>query len=192
MVDMGSFNQGFTRYTAVVQTVSTEQFLPLDQQCPGSQLGRPGGDRQPCGTAADHPDIEDFINWKVLEEQKVASIVAGSKMHEERLNEIFAAIGTNVTGKVVSITDYGCFVELQKGIEGLVQNYADGRSCQFAVESALGSPLTELEAQWRQDILGESPPGTPLENLLPWIVLVTAILLIPLAITIGKLRKNRK
>ncbi len=41
---------------------------------------------------ADHPDIEEFINWKVKEEQKVASIVAGSKMHEEKLNEIFAAI----------------------------------------------------------------------------------------------------
>ncbi|MGV6847214.1 MAG: vitamin B12-dependent ribonucleotide reductase, partial [Marinibacterium sp.] len=41
---------------------------------------------------ADHPDIEDFINWKVLEEQKVASIVAGSKMHEAKLNDIFAAV----------------------------------------------------------------------------------------------------
>jgi len=41
---------------------------------------------------ADHPDIEEFINWKVREEQKVASIVAGSKMHERRLNDIFAAI----------------------------------------------------------------------------------------------------
>jgi small subunit ribosomal protein S1 len=29
-------------------------------------------------------------------------------------------IGAKVKGKVVSITDYGCFVELQKGIEGLV------------------------------------------------------------------------
>ncbi|MEL7105471.1 MAG: vitamin B12-dependent ribonucleotide reductase [Pseudomonadota bacterium] len=43
---------------------------------------------------ADHPDIEDFINWKVIEEQKVASIVAGSKMHEQKLNALFAAIGT--------------------------------------------------------------------------------------------------
>ncbi|WP_424967548.1 vitamin B12-dependent ribonucleotide reductase [Dinoroseobacter sp. S375] len=42
---------------------------------------------------ADHPDIEEFVNWKVKEEQKVASIVAGSKMHEAKLNEIFAAIG---------------------------------------------------------------------------------------------------
>jgi len=41
---------------------------------------------------ADHPDIEQFIQWKVLEEQKVASIVAGSKMHEKMLNGIFAAI----------------------------------------------------------------------------------------------------
>ncbi len=40
----------------------------------------------------DHPDIEEFINWKVIEEQKVASLVAGSKMHEQQLNEIFGAI----------------------------------------------------------------------------------------------------
>ena len=42
----------------------------------------------------DHPDIEAFINWKVIEEQKVAALVAGSKMHERQLNEIFAAIRT--------------------------------------------------------------------------------------------------
>ena len=41
---------------------------------------------------ADHPDIQEFINWKVKEEQKVASIVAGSKMHEAKLNDIFGAI----------------------------------------------------------------------------------------------------
>ena len=40
----------------------------------------------------DHPDIEAFVNWKVIEEQKVASLVAGSKAHETRLNDIFAAI----------------------------------------------------------------------------------------------------
>ncbi|MBV7409919.1 vitamin B12-dependent ribonucleotide reductase [Maritimibacter sp. DP1N21-5] len=41
---------------------------------------------------ADHPDIEEYINWKVKEEQKVASLVAGSKMHERHLNDIFKAI----------------------------------------------------------------------------------------------------
>ncbi len=42
----------------------------------------------------DHPDIEEFINWKVVEEQKVASLVAGSKLHEQQLNAIFHSIQT--------------------------------------------------------------------------------------------------
>ena len=42
----------------------------------------------------DHPDIEEFINWKVVEEQKVAALVAGSKLHEEKLNNIFSSIDT--------------------------------------------------------------------------------------------------
>ncbi|VVC00467.1 Vitamin B12-dependent ribonucleoside-diphosphate reductase [uncultured archaeon] len=36
----------------------------------------------------DHPDIEKFINWKVLEEQKVAALVAGSKSCSRHLNNI--------------------------------------------------------------------------------------------------------
>ncbi len=53
---------------------------------------------------ADHPDIEEFIDWKVLEEQKVASIVAGSKMHEQKLNTIFQAIKT-WDGKIEDAVD---------------------------------------------------------------------------------------
>jgi ribonucleoside-diphosphate reductase alpha chain len=40
---------------------------------------------------ADHPDIETFINWKVNEEQKVAALVAGSKLAEKHLNEVMEA-----------------------------------------------------------------------------------------------------
>ncbi len=39
----------------------------------------------------DHPDIEDFIDWKVIEEQKVASLVAGSKLCNLHLNAIIKA-----------------------------------------------------------------------------------------------------
>ncbi|MBL8697711.1 MAG: vitamin B12-dependent ribonucleotide reductase [Alphaproteobacteria bacterium] len=39
----------------------------------------------------DHPDIQQYINWKVLEEQKVASLVAGSKLCNKHLNAIMAA-----------------------------------------------------------------------------------------------------
>jgi len=41
---------------------------------------------------ADHPDIESFVDWKVIEEQKVAAIVAGSKIYEKRLNAILEAV----------------------------------------------------------------------------------------------------
>ena len=40
----------------------------------------------------DHPDIERFINWKAVEERKVAALVTGSRIHRERLNEILAAV----------------------------------------------------------------------------------------------------
>jgi ribonucleoside-diphosphate reductase alpha chain len=36
----------------------------------------------------DHPDVQTFINWKVIEEQKVASLVAGSKINARHLNAV--------------------------------------------------------------------------------------------------------
>ena len=40
----------------------------------------------------DHPDIEEFINWKVIEERKVAALVTGSKICKRRLDEIATAL----------------------------------------------------------------------------------------------------
>ncbi|MEW5884263.1 MAG: vitamin B12-dependent ribonucleotide reductase [Armatimonadota bacterium] len=39
----------------------------------------------------DHPDIETFVNWKVMEEQKVAALVAGSRLLNRHLNHIMKA-----------------------------------------------------------------------------------------------------
>ncbi|MFA3783012.1 vitamin B12-dependent ribonucleotide reductase [Melioribacteraceae bacterium 4301-Me] len=39
----------------------------------------------------DHPDIEEYINWKVIEEQKVAALVTGSKICNFHLNNIMKA-----------------------------------------------------------------------------------------------------
>src|SRR6218665_4019822 len=40
---------------------------------------------------ADHPDIEEYINWKVKEEQKVAALVTGSKIVAKHLKAIMKA-----------------------------------------------------------------------------------------------------
>jgi ribonucleoside-diphosphate reductase alpha chain len=39
----------------------------------------------------DHPDIENYIDWKVKEEQKVAALVTGSKICQKRLKAILKA-----------------------------------------------------------------------------------------------------
>ncbi|MBY0513326.1 MAG: HNH endonuclease [Gemmataceae bacterium] len=40
----------------------------------------------------DHPDIEEFVNWKVVEEQKVADLVTGSRLMNRHLNAVLRAI----------------------------------------------------------------------------------------------------
>jgi len=42
----------------------------------------------------DHPDIETYINWKLMEEQKVASLVTGSKTIEAAMQAVFDAYWT--------------------------------------------------------------------------------------------------
>lgn len=39
----------------------------------------------------DHPDIEQYIDWKVMEEQKVAALVTGSKINQKHLKAILKA-----------------------------------------------------------------------------------------------------
>ncbi len=48
----------------------------------------------------DHPDVEEFIEWKAKEEEKVASLVAGSKVSAAFLQTILeeaVSTGTNIT-----------------------------------------------------------------------------------------------
>ena len=42
----------------------------------------------------DHPDIETFVSWKVIEEQKVAALVTGSKITRRHLNAVVNACHT--------------------------------------------------------------------------------------------------
>src|SRR5687767_13921152 len=39
----------------------------------------------------DHPDIEEYIDWKVKEEQKVAALVTGSRINQKHLKAILKA-----------------------------------------------------------------------------------------------------
>jgi small subunit ribosomal protein S1 len=68
--------------------------------------------------------LDDRINVKILDfDKNTGRISLGLKQLTpypwENIEERFP-VGKKIKGKVVSITDYGAFVELEKGVEGLV------------------------------------------------------------------------
>ncbi len=46
----------------------------------------------------DHPDIETYIKWKMIEEQKVAALVSGSRLAAKHLNEVMQACADGTDG----------------------------------------------------------------------------------------------
>ena len=100
---------------------------------------------------ADHPDIEEFINWKVKEEQKVASLVAGSKMHEQKLNEIFAAI-RSWDGKEEDATDPKLNESLKAAIRGakkvMIPETYINRVLQYARQGYTSIEFPTYDTDW--------------------------------------------
>src|SRR5690606_3419620 len=97
----------------------------------------------------DHPDIEAFINWKVIEEQKVASLVAGSKAHEARLNEIFAAIAA---GEGEAATDPAANPALKAAIRSakraMIPETYINRVLQYARQGFTGIEFPTYDTDW--------------------------------------------
>jgi len=98
----------------------------------------------------DHPDIEEFINWKVVEEQKVASLVAGSKHLNRHMNAIIKAYHS--WPRVEERGDRKRNAELRKAIAdaqaALVPvNYIE-RVLQLAKQGATGIHFEEYDTDW--------------------------------------------
>ena len=99
----------------------------------------------------DHPDIEAFINWKVIEEQKVASLVAGSKAHEKHLNAIFAAIRAH-DGSEGGATDPARNAALKTAIraakKALIPETYINRVLQYAAQGHTAIEFPTYDTDW--------------------------------------------
>ncbi|WP_405405194.1 vitamin B12-dependent ribonucleotide reductase [Paracoccus sp. Ld10] len=95
----------------------------------------------------DHPDIEAFVNWKVIEEQKVASLVAGSKLHERELNGIFAAIRTG-GGETDPAQNAGLKAAIRSAKRAMIPETYVNRVLQYAQQGFDSIKFPTYDTDW--------------------------------------------
>lgn len=98
----------------------------------------------------DHPDVEEFINWKVIEEQKVAAMVAGSQLCKIHLNRILNACNNGEGG-----ADPNQNLALRSAIaeakgSRIPENYIF-RVLQLAKQGVNEIEFTEYDTNWESD-----------------------------------------
>ncbi len=80
----------------------------------------------------DHPDIEEFIHWKVKEEQKVAALVTGSKLNQRHINAIMKAAYVDGTVNANPRTNKALWTSIAEAkMDEIPTNYIQ-RAIQFA------------------------------------------------------------
>ncbi|MER8700984.1 vitamin B12-dependent ribonucleotide reductase [Mesorhizobium sp. M1273] len=103
---------------------------------------------------ADHPDIEEFIDWKVNEEQKVASLVTGSKIVKKHLEAIMKAC-INCEGNGDDCFDPAVNTALKREIkaakkDAVPENYIY-RVIQFARQGYTSMSFKTYDTDWDSD-----------------------------------------
>src|SRR6478672_2089897 len=103
---------------------------------------------------ADHPDVEQFIDWKVIEEQKVASLVTGSKVNQKHLRAILKAC-VNCEGSGDDCFDPDKNPVLRREIKAARRNHVPDnfikRVIQFAKQGYTDIEFPVYDTDWDSD-----------------------------------------
>ena len=102
----------------------------------------------------DHPDVEEFINWKVREEQKVAALVAGSNATKKALDDIFQSI-SDWEGDPVNACNPSSNLKLKKSVlaarRAMVPETYINRVLQYARQGYDSIDFSIFDTDWRSD-----------------------------------------
>ncbi|HML06548.1 MAG TPA: adenosylcobalamin-dependent ribonucleoside-diphosphate reductase [Xanthobacteraceae bacterium] len=102
----------------------------------------------------DHPDIEQFIDWKVIEEQKVASLVTGSRVNQRHLRAVFKAC-VNCEGSGDDCFDADKNPVLRREIKAARRNHVPDnyirRVIQFAKQGYTDIAFPTYDTDWDSD-----------------------------------------
>lgn len=101
----------------------------------------------------DHPDIEEFINWKVEEEYKVLDLVVGSKLVKEHANAILKAIHDEPNEEIKY--DYNKNLALKKAVYNAQKVYIPDtfivRLIELAKQGVKSIELEEFTTDWQSE-----------------------------------------
>ena len=100
----------------------------------------------------DHPDIEEYIGWKVKEEQKVAALVTGSKICQKRLKAVMSAC-VNCEGEGDDCFDPKKNPKLKRAIKDARRDHVPDNYIQRIVQFARQG-FTEHHVRYLQHRLG--------------------------------------
>ena len=97
----------------------------------------------------DHPDIEEFINWKVVEEQKVLDLMVGSKTAKKHLSAILAACQeAQGDERFIPRENPSLYKALKEAREAMIpENYCQ-RIIQFARQGYTHIDFPEYDVDW--------------------------------------------
>jgi ribonucleoside-diphosphate reductase alpha chain len=106
----------------------------------------------------DHPDIESYINWKVVEEQKVAALVTGSKTCDRHLNTIMRAChefkaveGSEQTDAFDPKRNFALKAAMKAARAALVPENYVARVVQFAKQGYTSIDFKTYDTDWDSD-----------------------------------------
>ena len=107
----------------------------------------------------DHPDIEQFVSWKVNEEQKVAALVAGSRAVSRHLNAVINACHVTDTNGVAVVVatpreNDGLRDALQQARSACVPESYLHRALQLAQQGLRAVDITEYTTDWDGEAYG--------------------------------------
>jgi hypothetical protein len=75
-------------------------------------------------------------------------------------------------------------------LQTLIKKYKDGLGCSEGLQAAYGQSLDQLDAQWKEEVLGINPQALAWKNLSPYVLLSILLLFPPIGLGVWNRRKS--
>src|SRR5262245_19648799 len=100
----------------------------------------------------DHPDVLEFTRWKVVEEQKVAALVAGSRLARRRLAAVMSACRVESDGAVHldanPKTNSALRAAVREARAAMIPEAYVQRTLQLAAQGVTDTDFPEYDTDW--------------------------------------------